>query len=141
MSKKRLVVDSSVIVKWINHQDEKLLDKADAILHQARKGNLELISPELAKYEVGSALLYKGMELPAAIESLNLVYDLPIQFIPISVNQASETMEIAFRCHMSYYDASFLSLAKQQQASVVTDNPKHQKKFTDVKVIALADYH
>lgn len=49
------------------------------------------------------------------------------------LNQVNET-------NITYYDASFIALAKLENAQLVTDNPKHQGKTTEVKVIALQDY-
>ncbi|OGE26086.1 hypothetical protein A3C26_00005 [Candidatus Daviesbacteria bacterium RIFCSPHIGHO2_02_FULL_39_12] len=42
-----LVVDSSVIVKWINQTKEENIEKADEILQSALDGNIELVAPEL----------------------------------------------------------------------------------------------
>lgn len=41
---------------------------------------------------------------------------------------------------ITYYDASFLSLAEQLGAVLVTENVKHQVKSSQVKVIPLKDY-
>jgi predicted nucleic acid-binding protein len=41
---------------------------------------------------------------------------------------------------MTYYDASFVALARIENAVLVTDNPKHQAKQLAVKVISLKDY-
>ena len=41
---------------------------------------------------------------------------------------------------MTYYDASFIALAKQEDAILVTDNPKHQTKISGVKVVPLGEY-
>ena len=49
---KTLIVDSSVIVKWLNQTKEQNLEQADKILSEAREGKIQLIAPELAKYEV-----------------------------------------------------------------------------------------
>ncbi len=51
-----------------------------------------------------------------------------------------ETYKIAQETNITYYDASFMSLAKQLNATLVTDNIKHQGKATDIKVISLKDY-
>ena len=138
--KNKLVVDSSVIVKWLNRQDEEFVDEADRILADVQMKGVVLMAPELAKYEVGNALLNKGMELPQAMASLGTIYSLPIQFVSQDEDQALKTIEIATQLKITYYDASFLSLARQNDAGLVTDNPKHQKKFEGVEVISLRDY-
>lgn len=67
---KPLVVDTSVIVKWLNQKDEPYLNQADKIFEDASKQKIEILAPELAKYEAGNALLYKGMTLPESKQSL-----------------------------------------------------------------------
>ena len=134
------VVDSSVTVKWINQIDEKLLDQSDKLLKDAQSESVKLLAPELSKYEVGNALLKKKLELPLAYESLGTIYQLPITFIPESEQLAKETYRIAQQIGITYYDASFLALAKQENAVLITDNPKHQGKTAEVKVKSLANY-
>ena len=56
---------------------------------------------------------------------LTSFYSLPIQFIAQSQNSAKETYNIAHKEHVTYYDASFIALAIQENAILVTDNIKH----------------
>lgn len=136
-----VVIDSSVIVKWLNVIDEEDIELADKILADTLKGELELIAPELAKYEIGNVLLLKKKlpleEIEFAIHSL---YQYPIQFVSETEELAKETFNFAFELGITYYDAAFLSLAKQYNASLVTENTKHQGKSTKVRVIPLKDY-
>jgi len=53
MNKKQpFVVDSSVVVKWVNSQNEKYVEEANNILDDARADIIELFTSEVAKYEV-----------------------------------------------------------------------------------------
>jgi len=137
----KIVVDTSVIIKWLNQTNEKNIDKADKIMEEALRGDVELFAPELAKYELGNVLL-RGKELVPkdAYISLGTVYSLPIHFITESEDLAKETYDLASSAGVSYYDASFMSLAKQYDATLITDNIKHQGKSTKVKVKSLQDY-
>ena len=137
---KLIVIDSSVTVKWINQINEKFLDQADKLLKDAQSGSISLLAPELSKYEIGNALLKKGLEFSLASESFATIYQLPITFIQESEKLAKETYKLAQQVGVTYYDASFIALAKQEHATLITDNPKHQKKTTEVKVESLADY-
>lgn len=136
----KLVIDSSVIVKWVNSQDEDYLDQADKLANDSRAGKVKLLAPELAKYEVGNALWKKGLDLPQAKISLSTIYAGSVEFIRQTESQAIRAMEIALDKKITFYDASFLSLAEGLNAVLVTDNPKHQKIFPGVKVISLKDY-
>lgn len=143
---KIIVTDSSVIVKWVNKDDESNLENADKLLHDVQTGKAALLAPELAKYEVGNALIKKGLTTAQAFQSLGTVYSLPIRFIPENEDLALLTYEMAAKVQeigdskFTYYDAAFTALAKREQAILVTDNPKHQKKISGVKVVSLGDY-
>ena len=65
---------------------------------------------------------------------------LPVKFVSESAVQAEETYKIGEKSKITYYDACFVSLAKLLNAVLVTDNPKHQAKIKDIKVISLKDY-
>ncbi len=135
-----MVIDSSVTVKWVNQINEQHLDQADKILIDAQAGSIILLAPELTKYEIGNALIKKNLELSLANEAFAMIYQLPITFIPESEELAKQTFKIAKQVGVTYYDASFMALAQQEDATLVTDNPKHQGKPSGIKVIALSDY-
>lgn len=138
---KKVVVDSSVIVKWLNVTDEKDLEKSDKLLTDALEGKVELLAPELSKYEVGNVLLLGKKLSPQDLKiPLHTLFVSPIQFISESEELAKETYILAFGLGITYYDASFLSLAKAYNATLVTDNIKHQGKASGIKAISLKDY-
>lgn len=137
---KHVVVDSSVTVKWVNQIDEELLGQADKLLADAQTSSVNLLAPELSKYEIGNALLNKRLDLPKAYESLGTVYQLPITFVPETEELANQAYQIAQQGSITYYDASFVALAKRENATLVTDNPKHQARQLDVEVIQLKEY-
>lgn len=137
----KLIVDSSVIVKWLNRTNEDLLEQSDKIMENAQRGQFVLLTSELAKYEIGNTLLFsKKLSLAEAKTSLASLYLLPIQFIPESEDLAVETYRIAQSAAITYYDAAFMTLAKQEDAILITNNPKHQGKTKEVKVVPLKDY-
>ncbi len=138
---KKTVVDSSVIVKWLNTDNEQHLDQADKVLKDARDGKIELLAPELAKYEVGNVLLFgKKLSKKQASIPLRWLFKLPIKFISESEQSCNETFSIAEDVKITYYDASFIALAKEEDAMLITDNIKHQGKDSNIEVISLKDY-
>ena len=136
-----LVIDTSVAVKWINQDNEENIDEVNRILEDVRNGQVELLAPELLKYEIGNALLFGKKIASEDIKDLmSIFYSLPITFITADQDLANSTYKLATTHGITYYDASFMSLAKQYDATLVTDNIKHQGKDSDIKVIALKDY-
>ena len=141
------MVDSSVIVKWVNRDNELELDQADKLLSDVQAGKVDLIAPDLAKYEVGNALMKKGIEEMQALQNLDTIYSLPIKFVSETEELASDTYRLANKVRLvggsakfTYYDASFAALAKQENATLVTANPKHQTKIPGIEVVPLESY-
>lgn len=136
-----LVIDTSIVIKWLNQDNELHIEEADKILEEAKKGNVELFAPELLKYELGNVLLKgKNFNPSEACVLLFTAYSLPITFISESSDLAEETFTQARLYDVTYYDAAFLALAKKFNAILITENVKHQGKSRDVKVIALKDF-
>ncbi len=140
MIKAACIVDSSVIVKWISSEGEALLKQSDLLLKRSQQQSFSLLAPELAKYEVGNAILRKTFLLPQKISCLENFATLPIHYVPLSSKNAIQTLEIAQYYKITFYDAVFIVLAIQSSCPLITDNPKHQKKVKEVKVIPLKDY-
>lgn len=136
----KVVIDTSVAVKWVSDMDEQNVDKADLILEKASKEQVEIAAPIFMKYEMGNALEYKKLAEEERFECLRQFYDIPIKFYPISMKQAVETLRIALKMKIPYYDAIFMELAQRLDAELVTANTKHQKSFEKVTVVGLENY-
>lgn len=137
---KAVVVDSSVIVKWLNQDNEQYIKNADTLLGDWESGKIAIFAPELAKYEVANALLYKDLNKPAFGASLAAFYALPISYIVQTEMAAKVAGEIAREQLITFYDATFLQTAQSLGAVLVTANPKHQKSTKSVRVVPLSDY-
>ena len=137
----QIIPDTSVIIKWLNKDKESNLEQSSKLLEEALDGKIELVVPELAKYEVGNVLLKSKKLTPQEANiSLDIVYSLPITFVGETEDLAKQTFGLAFKHDVTYYDASFMSLAKQYKATLVTDNIKHQGKSSEVKTVSLQNY-
>ncbi|OGD96015.1 hypothetical protein A3A48_00050 [Candidatus Curtissbacteria bacterium RIFCSPLOWO2_01_FULL_37_9] len=138
---KKLVIDSSVIVKWLSQQDEDHIIQANKVLNDVKKGKIELFAPELAKYEVANAILTGKGIMPSNVKiSLATLFSAPIQFVSETIELAESSYKFAYESGITYYDASFASLANLLDAPLVTDNPKHQAKVKGIETIPLKDY-
>lgn len=138
---KQFVADTSIIIKWLSADREDGIELANKVLDDALDGEIELLAPELAKYEVGNVLLFsKKLSSKQGNTVLSQFYTLPISFITESEDLSKESFNVASTLGITYYDAAFISLARQNDATLITENVKHQGKSTDVKVISLKDY-
>lgn len=140
-SKTKIVVDSSVVVKWLLSKNEKYVENALVLLEQIRKGSVNCLAPELVKYEISNAILNKKVSSDIAELALSTFYRIPIQYFLFFEELTKEAYKIAEANRITLYDSSFMALALREDAVLVTDNPKHQdKKISGLKVISLKDY-
>lgn len=140
MKKQKILVDASVMIKWLRLEREDYLEQADKLFKDFQQGKVELYAPELAKYEVGNVLVKRKLVPDEAKTSLATYYSLPINFIPETPELAKEAYQFANELNITYYDGTYLSLAKEINATLVTENIKHLGKTTKVKVLSLVNY-
>jgi predicted nucleic acid-binding protein len=120
-----LVVDASVIVKWFRHQHESYLAEALRLREQMR-GGLVVVVPTLIFLEVlNSAARRWGW---SASELRDLVQELVAMPFVVAEPSLEAVARWASR-GLSAYDASYVALAEQRRATLVT---------TDEQVIAVA---
>lgn len=133
---RKIVLDTSVIIKWFTKEIKSSVAKA--YLEDFRKGKYQIILPELIKYELGNAILKgKKFSFYKAQKVFSTFYSFPLIFMKENESQSLLTYKIAQKLNITYYDASFLALAKLQKATLITANPKHQKKTAGIKIQTL----
>ena len=128
---KKVVLDTSVVVKWFSK--EKGSQEAGEYLRQLQQGKINIFLPELVKYELANAFLKgKNLSLLVAKRALSLFYALPINFVAEEATTAKVSYRLAKELKITYYDACFLALASKLKAVLVTANPRHQKKIGSI---------
>lgn len=138
---KKIVIDTTVIVKWLNQNNELNVEQADKVLGDVYAGKISLFAPELAKDEIGKVLLLgKKLSQSESKISLGLLFDLPIQFVPQSPELARESYAIAQAYGLSYNESVFLALAEQKGAVYLTEKIDDKAKATGTEIISLKDY-
>ncbi len=138
---KKIVVDSTIIIKWLNRHNELNIDQADKILGDVYAGKITLFAPELAKDEIGKILLQgKRLSQSESKTPLSLLFDLPIQFMTQSQKLSKESFAIAQAYGISYNESVFLALSEQESAIYVTDSVNKQALATGAKILTLRDY-
>lgn len=140
MAKQKLILDSSVIIKFILSQGESDIDKANLILERTAANKLQLLAPVLAKEEVGNVIKNRKFSREEKLECWAKFSLIPIKYIDLDFKVGLRILEIALEMDITFYDAEFVAQAENLKISLVTANPKHQKSFGNTKVVALQDY-
>ncbi len=124
----RVLVDSSVVVKWYHEEGESEVDAARAILFAHVREEIDLHILDLALYEVGNVLTRALRWAPeAAAEQL---YDLiaitgsPIGF---SGEWFYSAAELSHKYGLSFYDAAWAATAQALSMSFVTSDRAIQR--------------
>jgi len=116
-----LVVDASVLIKF--YVPEILSDRAERLLAKVEKQDIDLLAPDLIYLEAGNILWKKQRlkelthseveEITDAVLSLPLKIEASKSLLPLAVN-------IAIAYGITVYDASYLSLAKIYETTLMT---------------------
>ena len=120
-----LVIDASVLIKF--YVPEILSDRAERLLAKVGNKDIDLLAPDLIYPEAGNILWKKqrlkelthseAEEITDAILSLPLMIGASKSLLPLAV-------DIAIACGITVYDASYLSLAKVYETTLITADRK-----------------
>lgn len=120
---KSFVVDSSVIIALLMPDEKKSLtaQKFTRLL----SSKVVLIAPTLLEFEIGnslkSAVLSNRITVDQAKSLLDIFNDLPINFVQI---KRDSVLQKALKNKLSFYDASYLYLAKLNKCKLLTLDKK-----------------
>lgn len=117
----KIVVDSSVLIKWIKTRDEDLVKEARRLLDEVERTALEVHVPALLLYEVGNILLLKTRLDPAELdEALEHLETLPFVIAPPAAPLLKRAARLGRDLELTFYDASFVALAVELDCPYVT---------------------
>ncbi|HYB72755.1 MAG TPA: type II toxin-antitoxin system VapC family toxin [Candidatus Sulfotelmatobacter sp.] len=117
----RIVVDSSVLIKWFKARNESLVVEARALLEEVERRPLEVHVPALLLYEVGNILLLKARLSRAAMDhALDRLADLPCTVAPPAAPLLKRAARLGRDYGLTFYDASFLALAVELDCPLIT---------------------
>jgi predicted nucleic acid-binding protein len=117
----KIVVDTSVLIKWFKRRGEEFLAEARQLLEEIEHRPIEVHVPALLLYEVGNILLLKtrlGLAaLDGAVERLEA---LPLVVAPPATPLLKRALRLGREFSLTFYDASFLALAVELDCPLVT---------------------
>lgn len=107
----KIVVDTSVLIKWIKTKDEELLVEAGRLLRQVESKPLAVHVPALLLYEIGNILLLKTDLDPDGLEkAVDGLEALPFIVAPPATPLLQRATRVGREFALTFYDASFLAV-------------------------------
>ncbi|WP_353929597.1 type II toxin-antitoxin system VapC family toxin [Okeanomitos corallinicola TIOX110] len=121
----KIVIDSSVVIKWFITQDYSL--EANKILDAYKSQKLNLIAPDLIYAEVGNVLWkiqrFQGLNNQDAEIILDLLYQMQFEIFP-----ANELLKDAYQFAVNYqrtvYDSLYVVLSIRENCKFITADEK-----------------
>jgi predicted nucleic acid-binding protein len=118
------IVDSSSILSYIL-PDETLPNSIRSIIKKFTHDKVELLAPTVLLYEVGNALKSSVRQNRLDPIKTSKIYSnflgFPIQYLSPNYH---DTLDISLRYDLSFYDASYLSLALEKNLPLLTLDKK-----------------
>ena len=138
---KRIVIDSSVALKW-RLRDEEALEQADVLLAHFLSQELVLIVPTLFDYEIANVLKVAIVRERLAKEEADKIIEefqnyalRRYEFVPLQ----KQAFQLAYDHQRSVYDSAYLALAQTMDVWFYTGDLKLfrgvQQKLNFVKWI------
>jgi predicted nucleic acid-binding protein len=117
----KIVVDTSVLIKWFKTRDEDLVAEAHTLLEEIQVRSLEVHVPALLLYEVGNILLLKTrMGTAKVIDAIDRLERLPLTVAPPATPLLWRAARLGREHGLTFYDASFLALAVELDCPYIT---------------------
>lgn len=139
----RLVVDSSVAIKWF--VPEPYSTEARRILNDYQTGGLSLLAPDLINAEVGNIVWkkyrFQGLAAEDAQEIIN-----DFRLLTFLLTSTAELLDEAYRLAVTHqrtvYDALYIALSIRERCHFVTADEKlvNAVKATYPNVVWVADW-
>lgn len=136
----RLILDTSVVIKWFSSCDENDLENALRLRDDIVSGRCQAIIPGLLIYEMANALhfnpYFEAGDVKAAVESL---FDMDLTIRQAGKELAGRAIEIARQYEATVYDACFLALAEMEKGVLITADYRFASKVQNCLFIIRLD--
>jgi predicted nucleic acid-binding protein len=114
------VVDASVVLKWVLVEEEGH-EAAKELIPDHASGKEPIVIPELLFYEITNVLAV-SLKLPLmqVEEIIEWFYELDLRIATLGRDDFKKAAKLAQQFHLSVYDASYVTLARSLDATLVT---------------------
>lgn len=136
---KNVVIDSSVIIKWL--ADEEDSEKAKMLLQLVGTNQVSLILPNFAQLEVVNILrLGKNFSKEDTDQKIIDFFDLSPKFIEIDKDYSLGISNLVYAHNLASYDAAFIAIANRWDIPLITADYKHHQKSISKNIIWLKEW-
>ncbi|MBI1869498.1 type II toxin-antitoxin system VapC family toxin [Candidatus Gottesmanbacteria bacterium] len=126
----KIILDTSVVLKWF--VDEAGSDTAREYLENFIKGNHQLLIPTLLFYELGNACLQSSIPPQEISKIMELLQKLPFEIEDIGYIAFRKVYQNAFEYHLTYYDASYVTLMQKHNCELITADQRLFRKLKEI---------
>jgi predicted nucleic acid-binding protein len=135
----KVVADASVVVKWYNLEAET--EEALELRRDYAARRIELTAPYLLSYEVANALRYNpdfgAEDVRSAVKDLT---DMQMTLKLLDEQQVHTAIEVAFKYGITFYDATYFALAKEEDIKFYTADDRLIAKVPDQAIRHIREY-
>lgn len=127
---KKIVLDSSVIIKWFKSEQEKNLEQALGYLTDYSNKKINIYIPAIAIFELINTAEF-DTSLPEKRWKLSFkkFFELRLETIPIDELLSQEIYDLGRKYYISAYDASYVALAKRLGSDFITADQRLVNKL------------
>jgi len=129
----KLVVDASVIAKWLFAEPDS--DKARALYNEARMRKLSLLAPQILPAEIASVLfvrVLRGVLQAGEARALYSRFELACPDLSEISQLTPAALDLALRYRHSVYDCLYVALAMREQSDMITADQRLVRTFRPV---------
>jgi len=138
---KRVVVDTSVAVKWFSKEGEGLAPQALSLLRFCRDERIKLVVPDIIIYELANALkIGKSLPQQLVLQSIKDFMDFGPQIVSVDAYWVAQGLEFMFQANLTVYDAVFVAVAEVFDIPLITEDRKHHRKSVSSRITYLDDF-
>lgn len=121
----RIVIDASVVLKWIPGHDEEAVLEAREVYKMMMGDKLEIFAPTFLLIEVLNILTLKRKAKYSLVKkNIELLSQGKIKFIGLDVSDLPQIEEIVHKYGLTAYDAIYLNLARAKTCKLLTADKK-----------------
>ncbi len=125
---KIIVVDASVILRFLLEENVAIKKYVESMLRSAEKRKISLICAPLLPLEIANGLRFTLKDMTIAGEVFAQFSKLPIEIVPLTAVQVAKSLEISYSCRTTVYDASYHVLAIVRNGLYVTADREYADK-------------